>query len=149
MSCLAHLGEVYEHYDEILQLDAELLVVTFSPPERIPQYVDAHGWRFPVVADPGFEAYRAFDLPRGSWWQVAGPTAILGYLKLMLGGRLPHMHTKGDDVKQLGGDFVLDASGRLVYLYRSRESTDRPSVKDLLLAVSETASDTDHRTRPV
>ena len=56
----------------------------------------------------------------------------------MLRGRLPGKHTKGDDVKQLGGDFVLDASGRLLYLYRSHQSTDRPGAEELVAAIGET-----------
>ena len=129
-----------ELYEEILRLGAEVLVVTFSAAQRIPQYLEAHDWPFPVVADPEFEAYRAFELQKGTWWQVAGPQAIVGYLKLMLRGRLPDKHTKGDDVKQLGGDFVLDASGRLLYLYRSQESTDRPSPEELLQVLQDSAS---------
>lgn len=134
---------MHQQYEKILRLGAEVLVVTFSAAQRIAQYLEAHDWPFPVVADPEFKAYRAFELQKGTWWQVAGPRAIVGYLKLMLRGRLPGKHTKGDDVKQLGGDFVLDASGRLLYLYRSQESTDRPGAEELLGVLRETASDTD------
>ena len=80
-------------YEKIQLLGAEVLIVTFSAAQRIAQYLEAHGWPFPVVADPAFEAYRAFELQKGTWWQVAGPRAIVGYLKLMLRGRLPHSPT--------------------------------------------------------
>ena len=36
---------------------------------------------------------------------------------------------------QLGGDFVIDARGRLAYAYRSAEPTDRPAVAELLKAI--------------
>ena len=37
-----------------------------------------------------------------------------------------------DDPTQMGGDFVFDKDGKLALVYRSKVSTDRPSVEDLL-----------------
>lgn len=123
------------HYEQIRRLGGEVLVVTFSPPERIADYVAAHGWPFPVVADPERAAYRAFDLREGSWWSVSGPRVIRRYLSLMVRGRMPKKPAKGDDVWQLGGDFVLDAQRRLVYVLRSHDSADRPPAEDLVQAM--------------
>jgi hypothetical protein len=60
---------------------------------------------------------------------------VLRYLRLLLGGWLPRRAAAGEDVFQLGGDFVLDAGRRLVYAYHSTEATDRPKVTDLLQAL--------------
>ena len=40
-----------------------------------------------------------------------------------------------DDPNQIGGDFILDEQGKLALIHRSRISTDRPPVEDLLSCV--------------
>ena len=63
------------------------------------------------------------------------PRVLLGYLKLIWRGTRPEKPEPGEDLFQLGGDFVLDEAGRLVFAYPSKTSTDRPSVTVLLDAV--------------
>ena len=48
---------------------------------------------------------------------------------------MPWQKEKGADVLQLGGDFVLDAAGRLVHAFRSAEPTERPAIGELLEAL--------------
>jgi hypothetical protein len=55
---------------------------------------------------------------------------------------MPRRARNDEDVLQLGGDFVLDAEHRLVVAYRSVQSTDRPSVDQLLNAVRAAAGNT-------
>ena len=47
----------------------------------------------------------------------------------MLRGYAPKMPYKGEDVMQLGGDFVIDRSRRVVFAYPSGTPTDRPRVR--------------------
>ncbi|MDP9381001.1 MAG: AhpC/TSA family protein, partial [Chloroflexota bacterium] len=75
----------------------------------------------------------AFGLQRGGNAQVWSPNAVRTYARGLLRGRLPR--TPRADIAQLGGDFVLDAQGRLVYEHRSEESADRPAIDHLLDAV--------------
>jgi hypothetical protein len=63
------------------------------------------------------------------------PRVLLGYLRLVWRGWRPRRAREGEDVLQLGGDFVLDGQGRLVFAYRSIEPTDRPSVEMLVQAL--------------
>ena len=42
-----------------------------------------------------------------------------------------------DDPTQMGGDFVFDRDGKLALVYRSKVSTDRPSVEGLLKCVKD------------
>ena len=41
-----------------------------------------------------------------------------------------------DDLLVMGGDFIVDSSGRLIYAYPSKKYTDRPSVNTLLEVLS-------------
>jgi hypothetical protein len=57
----------------------------------------------------------------------------------MLRGWRPQGPNKGDDVLQLGGDFIVDAAGRLAYAFRSAEPTHRPSARELLEQIRKAA----------
>jgi hypothetical protein len=47
---------------------------------------------------------------------------------------------EGEDVLQLGGDFIVDVQRRLLWTYRSADPLDRPRVDDLLRACKVSAS---------
>jgi hypothetical protein len=53
---------------------------------------------------------------------------------------MPTAPAKGDDVLQLGGDFVLDANSRLRYAHPSCNPTDRPSAATLLQTLRDAAT---------
>lgn len=122
-------------YDDIRRLGGEVLVVSFAPPALLAMYQRESPLPFPVVADPTRAAYQAFGLERASWGELLRGGVLWGYLRLMLRGWMPKRRQEGQDVLQLGGDFVLDAQRRLVYAHRSAEPTDRPAVEELLRAV--------------
>jgi hypothetical protein len=90
---------------------------------------------FQVVSDPTRAGYAAFGLERTTWWRMLRPAVVLRYLGLIFRGWKVRMLREGEDVLQLGGDFVLDAQRRLRYAHRSVEPTDRPPVEDLLRAL--------------
>jgi hypothetical protein len=90
-----------------------------------------------VLADPELEAYRAFGLGRANWLQLLRPRALVVYLRLMLRGKMPRLPQ--EDVHQMGGDFILDATGRVVYEYRSEDPADRPSPPELLAVLADPA----------
>ena len=123
------------HYDEVRALGGEVLLVTQARPAVLAAHLHHAPLPFPAAADPTRQAYRAFGLERTTWQAMLRPGIILRYLKLVLRGWLPRLpHTK-EDVLQLGGDFVLDADGRLAWARRSADPTDRPTVGQLLEAV--------------
>jgi hypothetical protein len=122
-------------YGAIRALGGEVLVVSFSGPDRVAAYLKRYPLPFPAVSDPERRAYQAFALERTSWGRLVRPRVLARYLKLMLRGWLPWKSEKGADVLQLGGDFVLDDHRRLVYGYRSEAPTDRPQARALLEAV--------------
>jgi peroxiredoxin len=133
--CRAHLGEVSGRYGDIREAGGDVLVISFTGPEKVRAYLERYPQLFPVVSDPERTAYRAFSLERTSWASFLRLGVIARYLKLILLGWLPRKTGKGEDVLQLGGDFVIDRAGRLAYAYRSEVPTDRPPARALLEAV--------------
>jgi hypothetical protein len=108
--------------------------VTFDDPEAVRGSLLA-GLEvpYPVLVDRERESYRAWGLRRSS---VAGiwldPRVWARYTSLILRGE--RMHRPTADTLQLGGDFVLDRDGIVVYA-RPQQRDDRPPVGALLAAL--------------
>ncbi len=121
--------------DEFAARGCSVLVVVQAKPEALTHYLARRPYGVPLVCDPDRAAYRAFELARTPWWSFLRPRVVLGYLLGMLRGYAPWAPYAGEDVLQLGGDFVLDRSGAVRFAYRSHVPTDRPSAKALLAAL--------------
>ena len=133
MSCREHLAQLREHEQELDRLRAVVLGVSFEEPSDIARFAERESFPYPILSDPERRAYRALGLERGGKAQVWSVNALRTYARGLLRGRLPRLPRA--DVAQLGGDFVLDRQGRVVYEYRSEESADRPAIDTLLDAV--------------
>jgi peroxiredoxin len=128
---------VQKQFDEIQRRGGSVLVATMSEPSVLAEYEKKKQFPFPLVADPKRIAYKAMGLGRGSWLAVLHPMVMLKYTIFPLLGWIPRMPKKGEDVWQLGGDFILDRQRRLKYAYVSKTPYHRPSMKTLLEALQE------------
>ncbi|MBA2451501.1 MAG: redoxin domain-containing protein [Chloroflexi bacterium] len=115
--------------------DVEVLVVSFDPPRRIRGYCRRLRLPFRCLSDEPREAYRAFGLSRASWLRTLTPKALAPYVRLYLRRGGPRPMYGGQDLRQMGGDFVVSPDGRLAFAYASHDPADRPSVDDLLAAI--------------
>ena len=109
--------------------DAVVAVVTFATPERAAAYQRTLD-PLTVLVDHDRSAYRAYGLERGSIRQVWGPKVWAEYARLLARGR--RLRTIHEDTRQLGGDVVVDRAGRVAFVHRSADPTDRPSVDVLV-----------------
>jgi hypothetical protein len=90
---------------------------------------------YPIYGDPDRATYRALGFGRASARRVwLDPRVWRRYAALLRRGRRPDGPAEQDTL-QLGGDAVLDARGRLAWVYRSSGPEDRPSVDELVAAV--------------
>jgi hypothetical protein len=121
--------------DEFAARGCSVLVVTQAKPEFVRHYLSGRPYEVAFASDPDRVVYRAFGLGRTPWRVFFRPRVVLGYLAGMLRGYAPVAPYRGEDVFQLGGDFLLDRSGRITFAYRSLTPTDRPSVESLLAAL--------------
>lgn len=119
-------------YPRFQALGAEVVAISFSPPERLAPFLAEFPLPFPLLSDPALTAYRYFATAHTSLLGFLRPGVLVHFLRLLVRGWLPGKPTRGDDLFQLGGDFILDAAGRLLYAHASRDAADRPSVDDLL-----------------
>ncbi|PKB57291.1 MAG: hypothetical protein BZY73_03670 [SAR202 cluster bacterium Casp-Chloro-G3] len=122
------------YYGAIQSSGGEVLIISFESKARLAQLARQMRLPFPLLSDPERDVYRGYGLVKGSWTQVLGPKTAWTYLKLLLRGR--RYHFQRSDLRQLGGDFVIDREGVVRYEYRSAQPEDRPSIANLLEALS-------------
>jgi hypothetical protein len=123
--------QVRDHLDEIQRAGADVLVVTQSRPEE----ASAASLPLPTVCDPDRAAYRYFGLDRGRWSMFFRWNVLARYLRLIFTGWRPRRVEAGEDLLQLGGDFILSADRRLLYAHRSNDPADRPAAADLVAQI--------------
>lgn len=121
--------------DEFAARGCSVVAVCQAQPELLRPFLDRRPWPVPVVSDPDRLAYRAFGLDRTTWLTFFRPKVLGGYLRGLLKGYSLKKPVTGEDVRQLGGDFLLSRSGEVVYEFRSADPSDRPGVAALLAAV--------------
>lgn len=89
---------------------------------------------FPLYLDVERNLYRKFGLRR--MLKASFNLAIfIYYADAVMAGRGDRMAYSGDDLTVMGGDFIVDSSGKLIFAHPSKEQYDRPYVAKLLEAL--------------
>ena len=98
------------------------------------KWLDYNKVTHPLLLDLNLVLYKHLGLKRSvkAVWSVS---TLVSYAEERVAGVSPTPDYPGDDVHVMGGDFMTDASGCLVYAYSSKFSSDRPSIESLLSAV--------------
>ncbi len=134
--------------EELAALGCSVLVVAQAKPEVLSLYLSRQTWHLPIASDPERIAYRAFELERTGWLTFFRPGVMWKYLQGMFRGYGVKKPYAGEDVLQLGGDFILDKLGRVVFAYPSASPTDRPTlaaIREALLSRSSADQSTKSR----
>lgn len=121
--------------DQLAARGCSVLIVSQARPEMLRLYLSRSAWAVPVVCDPGRAAYTAFGLERTRWRTFFRPSVLWGYVRKMLRGYGVKKPYAGEDVLQLGGDFILSRDRNVTFAYRSAVPTARPAVADLIAAL--------------
>ncbi len=137
MPCREHLARLRWRQEDFDRLGAAVLMVSFEPPERVAWFGEGEAWPYPVLSDLARRAYAAFGLRRGAAGRVWSWDTARAYLRGRGAGRVPR--APHGDLAQLGGDFVIDPAGTIVFAHRSENPDDRPPVQSILAAVRRAA----------
>ena len=86
---------------------------------------------FPLLLDGERQFYRRLGLKRSivAVWSVK---TLKSYAEEKIAEVPPTPALPGDDLHVLGGDFIANSSGKIVFTYPSKTSSDRPSIARLL-----------------
>ena len=123
--------QLHRSHAELEAASLKVLLISFGSPDEARAWRRETGVPFPILFDPQRSVYAAYGLGRSalrSW----SPSTLAFYLRaLFRGERLP---APRGDPHQMGGDFLLDRSGRLLLAHLSRDPVDRPDIATLLAA---------------
>ncbi len=124
-----------DHLDDLGNATRVVLIM-FTDPKTLQPYQIKHKLPFPVLSDPDRVAYRSFGLGRGSVLRVWGLRAARRYLQIMRVSGVRGLAAPTEDTLQLGGDFIVSADGTLSYAFWGEGPDDRPSVDELVRALT-------------
>ena len=95
------------------------------------KWLERYGSQLPLLLDRDLVFYRTVGIHRqlAVAWDL---NIFIAYAETVAKGRTDNIAWDGDDVVVIGGDFLVAASGELIYSFRSNEQYDRPEVSDLL-----------------
>lgn len=116
----------------LLEARADVALVSMGSPAAVGRWQRERDLPFACFADPERIAYRAFGLAIGGPVAWIGPRVVARGLALHrrgIGAGLPH---PGQDVRQLGGSFVVARGGRIRLAHYARDATDTTDVDALL-----------------
>ena len=117
-------------------LDGRVIGVAFAPPTSVAIFERGMNLGVPILCDPARVAYGVFGFGRRAWWRAAfRPRYWIRLIRAL--GRGRRFRRVREDPSQLGGDVVVDAAGRLRWIYRSQWPADRPSVANVREALRE------------
>ncbi len=112
------------------------MLVTFTDPVNIADYRDRHGYNLPVVVDHDRSAYRTYGLDSGSITQIWNLQSAKRYAEIIRADGPGALKRPTEDTRQLGGDFIIDPDGILIYGFWSQGPADRPDVELLAAALT-------------
>ena len=115
--------------------DVTVAVITFTNADRLAAYRTHLDIDFDVLTDADRNVYRAYGLGRGRLRDIYRWQTLLQYARLLRGGKKLRRPT--EDTRQLGGDFVIGADGRLRFAFHPVAPDDRPRASDMIAALAQ------------
>jgi peroxiredoxin len=130
-------------YADYLKSGANVVVIGQGEPERSAAYSQKHNLPCPVLCDPTYRVYEAYDLLEGKPSQIVfdAPDELLqcdyeAGVKLQK-SRHGTERAAVDSPWQLPGEFVVDRSGIIRLVYRYQYCEDWPNPLVLIGAIKE------------
>lgn len=112
-----------------------VLIISFSVLEAAQVWLEQTGCRFPMLLDQQRAIYRSFGLG-SSFSKVMRFGCLLTYSEYGAADRdFPDVPSRLlEDLYQMGGDFLIDQTGKVMLCHPCKTPLDRPSVDDILKA---------------
>ncbi|XP_076605164.1 prostamide/prostaglandin F synthase-like [Chaetodon auriga] len=134
--CRLHLKDLEKNQRSLDAHSIEVVVISFGCQEGASHWLQETGCQYDMLLDPDRKMYGAFGL-EASLKKVLNFSNMLLYAEYVVDNMefprgLPSIQ---DDMFQLGGDFVLDEHGRVLFSHCCQSPIDRPSVEDILSVV--------------
>ena len=116
--------------EELERRNVQVLVITFEKPVHAREYSEEFSLKWPLLVVQDRRLYAAYGMETGRWRKLLGPKACLTYARLLIRGR--RLRPVHGDVRQLGGNVIIDAAGVVRFHHVAHSPADRPNVTQLL-----------------
>jgi hypothetical protein len=123
-----------ERRDKLSAKKVKVVVITFEAGFLARQYINETNIEWPILVDEKREIYRAYGMLDAGFWDIWGPGTWRVYLKEILRGQLPKKST--GDIRQRGGDVLIDPQGIVRLHHVGLGPADRPEPETILQAVA-------------
>ncbi|KAM7376240.1 hypothetical protein PAMP_005983 [Pampus punctatissimus] len=139
--CRLHLKDLEKNKRSLDAHSVEVVVISFGCQEGASHWLQETSCQYDMLLDPDrkvrgqHQMYSAFGLG-ASLKKVLNFGNMLRYAEYVADNlEFPRgLASIQDDMFQLGGDFVLDEHGRVLFSHCCQSPIDRPSVEDILSA---------------
>ena len=135
---MEHIRELEEHQEEFHRLGCKVVAVHYYKMENLEKWRNYTKCQHQIIADPQRLLYKLFGVgrppARRSQWSIRSTNL---YASRHASGVDAYADTELGDALQLGGDVIVDDTGRVVFNYRSTWPPDRVSAKDLISALKQ------------
>lgn len=121
-----------ERKNELSTKNIKVVVVTFEAGFLARRYMEENSLEWPLLVDANRDIYRAYGMLDAGFWDVWGPSTWWAYLKEILRGHLPKKSS--GDIRQRGGDVLIDPEGIVRLHHVGSGPADRPKVDTILQA---------------
>lgn len=111
-----------------------MVVVARGTESDARSWLDAYKSPYQLLLDLPLRLYRELGLRRSvkAVWRIVG---MMGYAEDSVAGVPGYPSYPGDDIHLMGGDFITNSTGTLVFTHASTTPSDRPSLQQILSAL--------------
>ncbi|MCP4425707.1 MAG: redoxin domain-containing protein [Chloroflexi bacterium] len=132
------MAQVVSRLEEIQAANADVVTISFAAAHWAHIWLQETKSPFPFLVDAERAVYRAYGLET-SFIRSWSPSNMWYHIKAVLQKR--ETFGKRGNPHQLGGDFIIDAHGIAQLSHPSWESTDRPTLEEILTVLQKINAD--------
>lgn len=137
--CREQLIRIGRAHEDFRAAGADVVAIFQYGAQATEAFCESRGVPFDCVGDPLRAGYAEVSLGRGTRKQLLGFSVFKRYVRAVPTGTLG-AGSRGGDMAQLPGTFVVRPDGRLIFAHYAESSADNPAVADVLAAARAAAS---------
>jgi len=130
--CNIHMHRFIQAHRMVSDAGLTTVVLYHSPADKLAETQD-YAVPFDLIADPEKRIFRAYGVERGLRGLVS-PTVMREYLKALMAGFPPGLLTSDGGITGNPADFLVDASGQVVFAHYGKHYADSLEAADVVAA---------------
>ncbi len=132
--CKEMVDQLIEAHPALTEKRLRLAIISHASPQAAKEFFGKRTQGITCLADPNREAYHAYGLYQGTFWQTwLSPHIWRSNRRLArTKGYKPELPPAGQDAYQMSGTFIIGMDGRIRLPYYYEDIADHPPV-DLIL----------------